>query len=235
VRPLAARRAEALKDLFAQALTPTGIATHDTATGQHAHDGPVDGPVVPSPHEPADGPANEPTAARSAGCATVPLRGRALLTITMDHRWLTQRIGHGVLDSDTPISPDAARRWACDAAIVPMVLGARSEPLDIGRMTRIVPEGLRRALITRDGGCSFPGCTRRPRRCHAHHLKHWTDGGPTSLENLTLLCRFHHTLIHADQWHVAMIRGRPWFTPPAWLDPDRIPRLGGRHPVPTAA
>ena len=161
--------------------------------------------------------------------------GQALLTITMDARWLQQQIGHGVLDSDTPVHPASVRRWACDACVVPVVLGTDSQPLDIGRLTRTVPDGMRRALIVRDGGCSFPGCTRRPKRCHAHHIKHWIDHGPTALENLTLLCRFHHTVIHHDQWQIAMIRGRPWFTPPAWVDPDRIPRPGGRHPVPAAA
>ncbi len=167
-RSLARRRAEALKDLFAQAVSPTGIATEqknaDTA----------DEPVIPAQRPPADEPSPP-----SPGCPSVAARGQALLTITIDHRWLTQRIGHGVLDSDTPVTPEAARRWACDAAVVPMVLGSRSEPLDIGRLTRTVPDGMRRALIVRDGGCAFPGCTRRPRRCHAHHLRHWADGGDT--------------------------------------------------------
>jgi hypothetical protein len=217
-RSLAARRAEALKDLFAQAVSPTGIVGEEAAE-----------PLIPAPRGPLDEPA---PAGPSKGCGTMPVRGQALLTITMDHRWLTRQVGHGVLDSDTPITSSAARRWACDAAVVPMVLGSRSEPLDIGRMTRIVPDGMRRALIVRDGGCAFPGCTRRPRRCHAHHLQHWADLGETEIENLTLLCRFHHTVIHHDQWAVSMIRGRPWFTPPAWVDPDRIPRPGGRHPVP---
>jgi hypothetical protein len=152
----------------------------------------------------------------------------------MDARWLQQQIGHGVLDSDAPVHPASVRRWACDACVVPVVLGTDSQPLDIGRMTRIVPDGMRRALILRDGGCAFPGCTRRPKRCHAHHLEHWADGGDTKLENLTLLCRFHHGVIHHDQWTVTMIRGRPWFTPPAWLDPDRIARPGGRHPIAAA-
>jgi hypothetical protein len=250
-RTLAQRRAEALKDLFAQALTPTGLATEEDHGEDHgdrpeacgdddrtaddtADDTAGDAAAearIPAPRQSADDPARS----TRPGCPTVRIGGQALLTITMDHRWLQQQIGHGVLDSDTPVHPSTVRRWACDACVVPVVLGTGSQPLDIGRLTRTVPDGMRRALIQRDGGCSFPGCTRRPRRCHAHHLKHWVDHGETKLENLTLLCRFHHSVIHHDQWSVAMIRGRPWFTPPPWVDPDRIPRPGGRHPVATAA
>ena len=111
-----------------------------------------------------------------------------------------------------------------------MVLGSKSEPLDIGRRSRLVPDAMRRALTFRDGGCAFPGCTRRPRRCHAHHVEHWTaDEGPTCLENLTLLCRHHHQVIHHGHWTVQMIDGLPWFTPPRWVDPERRPRPGGQR------
>jgi hypothetical protein len=109
-----------------------------------------------------------------------------------------------------------------------VVLGSRSEPLDVGRSSRTVPEAIRRALNLRDGGCAFPGCTRRPQRCHAHHVDHWVDGGPTALENLCLLCLFHHQLVHHGQWTVEMIDGLPWFTPPAWLDPQQHRRPGGQ-------
>ncbi len=213
-RSLPQRRVEALKELFAQSLSPTGIATDAQQADDH------DVPLVPAPRTPQDD--------RTSGCPTLPVPGRALLMITMDHRWLQKQIGHGVLDSETALDPATVRRWACDAGVVPTVLGSRSEPLDVGRLSYTVPAGLRRALHHRDGGCAFPGCTRRPRRCAAHHVVHWADGGETSLDNLALLCRFHHTVIHHEQWQVAMIDGRPWFTPPAWLDPTRSPRPGGR-------
>ena len=90
---------------------------------------------------------------------------------------------------------------------------------------------MRRALNFRDGGCAFPGCTRRPRRCHAHHVEHWADLGPTCLDNLTLLCRHHHQVIHHGHWQIDMIDGLPWFTPPSWIDPERQPRPGGRSVV----
>ncbi|WP_433029619.1 HNH endonuclease signature motif containing protein [Actinomycetospora sp. CA-053990] len=97
---------------------------------------------------------------------------------------------------------------------------------------RSASDAIRRALNVRDGGCAFPGCSRRPRRCQAHHVDHWLDGGDTALDNMCLLCRFHHQLIHHGHWSVQIIDGRPWFTPPEFLDPERQPRPGGRPRVP---
>ena len=76
-----------------------------------------------------------------------------------------------------------------------------SQPLDIGRSTRTVPPHLRKAVIQRDKHCQFPGCYQPPSRCDAHHLIHWSQGGPTSLGNLRLLCKFHHlVVIHRWGW-----------------------------------
>jgi hypothetical protein len=153
--------------------------------------------------------------------------GRALLTVSMPFSWLRSQIGHGLVDAEEEISPAEVRRLACDSGIVPMVLGTRSEPLDVGRMSYTIPEAIRRALVFRDRGCTFRGCNRRPERCHAHHVHHWADGGETCLANLTLLCSYHHHLVHHGDWVVTMIEGRPWFTPPAWIDPERDPIPGG--------
>jgi hypothetical protein len=78
--------------------------------------------------------------------------------------------------------------------------------LRLGRKTRSVPPALRRALNARDGGCTFPGCTAR-RFVDAHHVEHWADGGPTDLDNLLLLCRHHHRLVHEGGYTVT-ITGR---------------------------
>ncbi|HKG49216.1 MAG TPA: DUF222 domain-containing protein, partial [Actinomycetales bacterium] len=129
-----------------------------------------------------------------------------------------------VTETGVPLSAGLARRLACDATVIPMVLGSASEPLDVGRATRLIPPAIRRALIARDRGCAFPGCRRPPRWCDAHHIQHWSEGGPTSLVNLVLLCDFHHDVIHHGQWTVTITDGRPLFTPPAWLDPTRSPR-----------
>jgi hypothetical protein len=106
-----------------------------------------------------------------------------------------------VLADGQPITAGQARRMACDAGIMPVVLGSNSEPLDVGRATRVVPAGLRRALRLRDGGCRFAGCDRPAAWCDAHHLVHWADGGPTTLDNMILMCRFHHTLLH-EGWRL---------------------------------
>jgi hypothetical protein len=91
-----------------------------------------------------------------------------------------------VLDRVGRIDAESARRLVCDAKVIPVVLGSRSEPLDLGRASYPVSAALRRALVIRDGGCAFPGCGRPRQWCHSHHVRHWTDGGTTALDNLVL-------------------------------------------------
>jgi hypothetical protein len=112
--------------------------------------------------------------------------------------------GGARLGSGWPIRPETARRLACDAAIIPMLLGTPSEPLDVGRLSRTAPPPLRRALIYRDGGCRFPLCDRPPEWTDAHHLKHWADFGPTALSNMALLCRRHHVAVHEEGWSITL-------------------------------
>jgi Domain of unknown function (DUF222)/HNH endonuclease len=108
-----------------------------------------------------------------------------------------------------PLRHDTARRLACDSSLLPIVLGAASEPLDMGRQRRLVTPAIRRALNVRDGGCRFPGCDRPATWCDAHHLLSSVDGGPTSVDNMILLCRRHHVLIHEHGWaiHLEYITG----------------------------
>lgn len=106
------------------------------------------------------------------------------------------RDGSGELDHAGPIPSEVARRLACDSAVMRVVLSGLSEPLDVGRRTKIVPPSMRRAVIVRDRTCRFPGCDRPHTWCDAHHIVHWADGGPTAASNLLLLCRRHHRLIH---------------------------------------
>ena len=90
---------------------------------------------------------------------------------------------------------ETARRVGCDAGVVVLSHGVDGKVLDVGRRTRTVPSALRRALHSRDRGqCQFPGC--ESRRCDAHHVEHWADGGATRLQNLVLACRFHHRALH---------------------------------------
>ncbi|MFC3890997.1 DUF222 domain-containing protein, partial [Lentzea rhizosphaerae] len=146
------------------------------------------------------------------------------LTLTMSYDDLANRVGHATLDNGDHIPADQARQLACNAGIIPMVLGGAGQPLDIGRKTRTFPAAIRRILVTRDRGCAFPGCGRPPRQCDAHHIRHWANGGDTSVDNAVLLCRHHHTLIHQSKWEVSLVNGLPTFYPPAWLDPQQRPR-----------
>jgi hypothetical protein len=138
-----------------------------------------------------------------------------------------------------PLPRDAARRAACDAVIRPL-LHDDGHTLDLGRSARTPNRALRRALARRDDNCcTFPGCTSTVGLA-AHHIRHWTDQGPTDLDNLTLLCRYHHKLHHEGGYRVVMVDGRPQFHrpdgrrvgPPGRPPPDRrrgFPALRDRH------
>jgi hypothetical protein len=115
--------------------------------------------------------------------------------------WAPLEHGAALVDG-APIPPATARRLACDAGVIPAVLGGASEVLDLGRLARVVSVPLRRALILRDGGCRFPGCDRPPQWTDAHHLVPWSQGGRTDLDNLLLLCRAHHMAVHEGQWKI---------------------------------
>ncbi|MEU6646862.1 DUF222 domain-containing protein [Saccharomonospora sp. NPDC046836] len=112
-----------------------------------------------------------------------------LVSATLDQ--LTTGIGQALVDGHLSMSAGQIRRMACDAKAAPMVFGTASEVLDVGRTIRTVPRSLRRALIHRDRGCSFPGCDRKAKWSQAHHIVEWSNGGPTTLDNLTLVCQHH--------------------------------------------
>ncbi|MFI7116461.1 DUF222 domain-containing protein [Amycolatopsis sp. NPDC049868] len=159
---------------------------------------------------------------------------RTLVHVTVGLDALKTGLGTACLDFVSRITAREARLAACDCLMIPVVLGAAGEPLDVGRMKRFVTPGQRRALNIRDGGCAFPGCHRAPKHCHAHHIRHWADGGPTDLRNLVLLCSFHHRLIHHGDWQVRMTpEGIPEFVPPQYLDPLQVPRRNTLHRVVT--
>jgi hypothetical protein len=127
----------------------------------------------------------------------VPTTDKAKVVVTIDWDTLIgQLVGTGLSMTGEILSPETVRRMACDASIIPMVLGRDGELLDLGREQRLVTKGLRLALWQRDGGCTFPGCTVPATWCDAHHVTHWSRGGRTSLLDTALLCSNHHDHVH---------------------------------------
>jgi len=119
----------------------------------------------------------------------------------------------GVLADGTPVSAEACRRLACDAGLVTIIEGADGQPLSVGRRTRTVPAAIKRALLHRDRTCRFPGCTNRL-FLDGHHVRHWANGGETSLENTVLLCTHHHACVHEHGYRVELVAGEPVFFDP---------------------
>ena len=115
----------------------------------------------------------------------------------------------------------------CDAAVVPIVLDGTGQPLDVGRATRTIPDGLRRAVAARDRGCAHPGCGRPASWCEVHHIEPWENGGETAVHNCVMLCKAHHRLIHHSGWNVATPRR------PARVHPTRLDRPRTKTPAKT--
>ncbi|MDQ0756962.1 HNH endonuclease signature motif containing protein [Arthrobacter sp. B3I4] len=132
--------------------------------------------------------------------------------------------GTGTLAFTGPVTASTIRKIACDADIIPVLLGSQGRVLDIGRTSRVFPPHIRKALTARDQGCTFPGCTIPASWCEAHHITYWSRGGTTGTDNGTLLCSHHHHLIHKEAWTIQLRSGVPWFIPPPHLDPRQTPR-----------
>ncbi|MGW5189283.1 DUF222 domain-containing protein [Kribbella sp. NPDC004138] len=144
---------------------------------------------------------------------------KANITVTIDLEDLrsatADAIGRTVYSGG--LSAATIRRLACDANIIPLVLGSNSEPLDVGRRVRLVTGAMRRALDARDRGCVV--CGAPPIMCDAHHLVSWIDGGDTKVDNLALLCRRHHVDLHRGRWHITILDGIVHVARPSWAEP----------------
>lgn len=127
--------------------------------------------------------------------------------------------GHSVFAQQ--MSAQNIRKLACDADILPLVLGGKGQILDIGRAQRLFPPHMRRALVARDKGCAFPDCSMPATWCEAHHIIPWATGGTTNVSDGVLLCARHHHLIHEGNWSIKSIHGIPWFKPPKYRDPQQ--------------
>jgi hypothetical protein len=155
----------------------------------------------------------------------LPIQGqeRPHITLTLPWELLLKKLGASPSSTGAMISAETARRLACDAHIIPIVLKSDGQPLNVGREARLIPPHLRKALILRDKGCAYHNCSRPPRWTRGHHIKYWADGGETSLDNCVLLCDFHHRMIHHGDWTIRMTDGQPEFIPPSYIDRKQRP------------
>ena len=147
--------------------------------------------------------------------------------------------GQCVLEGGAHVSAETSQRLACDASRVVMRHDEAGRVVEVGARTRTIPPALRRALQHRDRGCRFPGCGLR--LAEGHHLRHWAQGGPTTLGNLALLCRRHHRAVHEEGYGVQRLadgalrfrrpdgRPLPEVPPPASIPADPVQALRARH------
>jgi Domain of unknown function (DUF222) len=168
------------------------------------------------------------------GGASVGDGVNATLVVTIDEQSLRDRVGAAALASGDEIPVEELRRLACSADVLRMVLGSDSQPVDLGRASRLFSKGQKTALAARDGGCVFPGCERHPGWTEAHHVQPWSMGGDTDVSNGALLCGFHHRLIHRDDghdgWEIRIASdGLPEVIPPTRVDRRRRPIRHSRH------
>ena len=152
------------------------------------------------------------------------------LLVTMTEDALKTGLGMAQLpDCGSEIPGSIARLLAADAEIIPVVLGGKSQPLDLGLGRRFFSMAQRRAMVIRDGGCVGPACDAPPSWCDGAHIRP-AGYGPTDLDNGVLLCWRCHLLLDVQGWHLERIDHRWWWTPPPWIDATGRKRPGGRIP-----
>ena len=140
---------------------------------------------------------------KTGGCS-------ATVVVTMTLEQLLADLDHAgvcTLDTGGRITAAEARRLACTAGIIPVVLGGKSQVLDVGRKRRLHTESMRLAMGVRDGGCTAQGCETPPGLCHAHHDRPWSAGGPTNVDTGRLLCPHHHRRVHDPKYETRHLPG----------------------------
>ena len=172
----------------------------------------------------------------------VPRQAKTSLVVTVGLDVLEGRTrGAGLTFAGDLLTADTVRRLACDAEVIPVVLGSRGEVLEQGMAQRLFTRPQIRHLWLRDrGGCTFPGCSKPATWADAHHLVHWVDLGPTDVQNAALLCRAHHTVVHRERLSGAVVEGPhgprvSWdLTPGSYDDRLEALRLAGTLPRPVS-
>jgi hypothetical protein len=164
----------------------------------------------------------------SAGA--LPMSGGlpATVLISMSAEQYERGTGYALTSFGQWVGVAEALRLAGEGLIGWVVQHGSGAVLAYGQSRRIASAQQTRALIARDRGCVFPGCTDPPEWTERHHIVAWRDGGATDVDNLCLLCDFHHDRIDTEGWAITMHDGVPWFTPPDWIDPSQTPQRNER-------
>src|SRR6476661_7955918 len=196
-------------------LDPEGASVLEAAIGPLSAPNPVDGVSDLRSSDQRRGDALVEACRRSSAAGgEAPAQTKAQLFVTMDLDDLKDACGSGtVLGNGTLLAPETVRRIACDAAVIPVVLGTQGEVLELGRKRRLFSPGQLAALWLGDKGCTIPGCHAPPWWCDGHHVIHWANGGPTDVGNAALLCGRHHTIVHQRGWTATVTSaGVTWHT-----------------------
>ncbi|MGZ4773905.1 MAG: DUF222 domain-containing protein, partial [Oryzihumus sp.] len=202
-------------------LDPEGASVVEAAIGPLSAPHPVDGVSDLRSSDQRRGDALVEACRRStAAGGEAPVQTKAQVFVTMDFDDLKDACGSGtvlgngsVLGNGALLGPETVRRIACDAAIIPVVLGTKGEVLDLGRTRRLFTPAQLKYLWLRDGGCTIPGCHAPPWWCDGHHVIHWANGGATDVGNAALLCGRHHTIVHQRGWTATVTAtGVTWHT-----------------------
>jgi hypothetical protein len=140
---------------------------------------------------------------KASNCPDLPTHNgfKTEMALIVDIETLETTLDDAVLPG-THLTARDARRLACEAHVLPAVMGTDSQPLDVAVPSYVVPAHMRRGLVLRDRGCAFPGCAKPASASDSHHILEWLRGGLTELDNLVLLCAHHHRLIHRSEWRV---------------------------------
>ena len=151
------------------------------------------------------------------------------ILVTMTDQQLASGTGYATTGHGSLIPVTAILDLAGEAQTVGVVVNSDGGVMNYGQTKRLVPASMRRALIARDQGCTFPGCDMPPAWTQAHHFREFAAGGETSIENCGLVCGHHHRTFEKHGWRSVMINAIPHFIPPKWIDPDQKPLRNTTH------
>jgi Domain of unknown function (DUF222) len=174
----------------------------------------------------------------AADPTVVPGASRAAVRVIVEQDVLKTRIGSGLLDETlSVVSFGKLEEYLCEGGTIDVVFGTDGS-MNLGRTKRLFTPRQRTALGVRDGGCRFPGCTKPPSWCEAHHINYWArDHGQTNLTDGILLCRYHHMLTHNNGWETTRDNstepgGGYWLKPPTTQDPEqRLIPMPSKNPI----